>query len=248
MYQKERIDSIMNILKENGYVTVKYLINALHYSNATINRDLNVMENLNLITRSYGGAELIESTYIPVEFRYNKMKSLKRKFAKCAADLIQNGDTIYIDASTTCESIGVFITEKKDITVITNNMSLAIELSEYGINVICTGGQIVEVPYMLGGDDAVKTLMKYKTDKMFFSTCSFTETGIIQTGILYNLIYEVAINNTEKVYYLADHTKLNLPARYTLTDFSAVSAVITDCPFSDEVKRKYQSTRFYEVD
>lgn len=58
MYQKERIDKIMEILKENGYVTVKYLIDKLHYSNATVNRDLNIMASRKLITRSYGGVEL----------------------------------------------------------------------------------------------------------------------------------------------------------------------------------------------
>ncbi|HAB00567.1 MAG TPA: hypothetical protein DCE08_03595, partial [Ruminococcaceae bacterium] len=55
MYQKERMEEIYDILKKNGYVTVKYLVQQLEYSNATINRDLTVMENQKLIRRSYGG-------------------------------------------------------------------------------------------------------------------------------------------------------------------------------------------------
>ena len=61
MYQKERIDKIMEILKENGYVTVKYLTDKLHYSNATVNRDLNIMESRKLITRSYGGDDAVRT-------------------------------------------------------------------------------------------------------------------------------------------------------------------------------------------
>ena len=61
MYQKERIDKIMEILKENGYVTVKYLTDKLHYSNATVNRDLNIMASRKLITIRYGGVELCEN-------------------------------------------------------------------------------------------------------------------------------------------------------------------------------------------
>lgn len=248
VYPKERIDSIMDILHKNGYVTVKYLIEALHYSNATINRDLKIMENLNLVSRSYGGVELIESRNIPVEFRYHKMKATKRRLTKCAADLIDDGDTIFIGGSTTCEGIGSFITDKKNITVITNNMTLVARLSEHGIHTICSGGYLTEFPNILGGDDAVKCAMKYKTDKMFFSTDMFSDSGNIGThSTIYISLYEAAIRNTDKLFFLADHTKLNNPAKYIISDFSEVCGVITDCTFSDEVKRKYSDTAFYEI-
>ena len=61
--------------------------------------------------------------------------------------------------------MGDYISQKKDVTVITNNMALAAHLSEYGIKVISTGGNVIEAPYMLGGDDAVRTVLKYNTDK-----------------------------------------------------------------------------------
>ena len=72
MYQKERIDEILEILKANGYVTVKFLTEALHYSTATINRDLNIMEKQKLVHRSYGGVELVKNKSIPLPFRYHK--------------------------------------------------------------------------------------------------------------------------------------------------------------------------------
>ena len=103
MYQKERMDEIYDILKKNGYVTVKYLVQQLGYSNATVNRDLNVMENQKRIRRSYGGVELSEAKSVPLIFRYHKMKSIKNKMGKAAADLIADGDTVFIDGSTTTE-------------------------------------------------------------------------------------------------------------------------------------------------
>ena len=60
MYQKERLDEILELLHKYGYVTVKYLVNALHYSNATINRDLNILESQGEIHRTHGGVELAE--------------------------------------------------------------------------------------------------------------------------------------------------------------------------------------------
>ena len=78
MYQKERIDLILKILRENGYVNVKYLCDTIGYSKATINRDLNFMAKQKLIIRSYGGVELIEKQNIPLIFRYHKMKKEKK--------------------------------------------------------------------------------------------------------------------------------------------------------------------------
>ena len=68
MYPKERINKISEILRKNGFVTVKFLMNELHYSSATINRDLNIMQNLGIVKRSFGGAELVEETQTPLYF------------------------------------------------------------------------------------------------------------------------------------------------------------------------------------
>ena len=59
MYQNERTEKILNLIKSNGYVTVKYLVENLHYSKATINRDLNILAQSGKIKRTYGGAEMI---------------------------------------------------------------------------------------------------------------------------------------------------------------------------------------------
>ena len=123
-------------MKQNGYVTVKYLTEALHYSNATVNRDLTVMEKQKLVKRSYGGVELVEQKGISLPFRYHKMKSAKNKIAQKAAELVQDGDVIFVDASTTAEYMGRYLVEKENITVVTNNMALVMFLSEYDVNVI----------------------------------------------------------------------------------------------------------------
>ena len=115
MYQKERIDKITEFLKLHGYVTVRFLTEELHYSTATINRDLNIMEKQNLVHRTYGGVELIERKAVPLPFRYHKMRTAKAKLGKAAADLVCDGDTIFIDATTTTEFIGKHLTDKKEI-------------------------------------------------------------------------------------------------------------------------------------
>ena len=70
MLQKERTNAILAILQENGYVPVKFLVEKLHYSNATINRDLNLMQKQGLVKRSYGGVEIVKTRFVSLPFRY----------------------------------------------------------------------------------------------------------------------------------------------------------------------------------
>ena len=129
---QKRIDVILGIIKEQGYVTVKYLCDTLNYSTATINRDLNDLQKQKLIVRHYGGAELVKRKGVPLAFRYHKMRPAKRMIAKEAAKLIKDGMTVFIDGTTTTHYIGDYIKNIKNLTVITNNLNLASHLSESG--------------------------------------------------------------------------------------------------------------------
>lgn len=249
MYQKERLDGILKIVEEYGYVTVKYLVGALHYSNATINRDLNELEAQGLIKRSYGGVELVETAEMKLPFRYHKMHVEKTKLAQAAASLIEDGDTVFIDAATTTEPMADFLTEKKGITVITNNLAIVMRLSKHNINVICLGGKVLEPPCMLDGLDTVENAEKYHADKMFFATGYVSEDGWIGEGTGYFLLHKTMAKNSDKVYYLADHEKFARisGSRRKLLDFSAISGIISDREFHNDAKKKYPNVQFIKV-
>ena len=174
---QKRTDIILNIIKEQGYVTVKYLCEELHYSTATINRDLNDLQKQNLIIRHYGGAELVSKKGIPLVFRYHKMRPVKRLIAKKAVSLIEDGMTVFIDGSTTTQYMGEYLKNFKNLTVITNNINLASHLSENGIKCVCLGGKIIEPPYMIGGIDASTQARTYIADLAFFSTLGMSSKG-----------------------------------------------------------------------
>ncbi len=252
MYQKERMEEIYDILKKNGYVTVKYLVQQLEYSNATINRDLTVMENQKLIRRSYGGVELAEAKSVPLIFRYHKMKSIKNKMGKAAADLIADGDTVFIDGSSTTECIGRYITEKKDLTVITNNAALVLYLSEFPIRTICLGGSVVEPPSMLGGEVTVENAMRYHADKSFFSEEVLSETGEIGATRLtpvgcYHTLRTVMRQNAKMSCCIIDHEKVGLECRSVLCHVCDVDCLITDYAFDEEQRKRYAGTKILTV-
>ena len=247
MGAKTRKDSIIEILEEQGYVTVKYLMETLHYSSATINRDLNDLQAQHLITRSYGGAELVGSTYVPVPFRSHKMRAEKRYIGRAAAGLVEDGDTIFIDGSTTSQCMEQSLVGRKNLTVITNNILLAANLSTHGVRVICLGGEIVEAPSMLCGAETVENAARYRVDKMFFSTGAVSGDGMIASGV-YDLVLRAVAKRARQVVYLVDHKKVDQPFHTVWGDFSEVDTVISDYEFPSDTKARYAKTRFLRVE
>ena len=248
MFQEERIKIITELLKKNGFVTVKFLTDELHYSSATINRDLNLMQKKKLIKRSYGGVELVKQRGVPLMFRYNKMRPEKNKIAKRAAQLIMDGDTIFIDGTTTSQYLGKYITEKKNLTVITNNMALAQFLSENGVRVVVLGGTIVESPHMIADTETVLMAEKYHADKFFFSVGTLSENGEIGISDMYYLLDKAMVKNSQKTVLLADHEKIKPAPKHIWGTLKDVDMIISDYEFTDEVKQIYPDTEFILVE
>ncbi len=250
MYKKERMENILEILREHGYVTVNYLTHHLHYSKATVNRDLNELEQTGQIVRSYGGAELAVPRSVPVLFRYEKSKTAKKKLGAYAASLVRDGETVFIDGSTTAQYMGEHLTDKKGIHVLTNNMALAIFLCEHGIEVTVLGGKICEPPYMLAGNETVEIASHYRADKCFFSTSDVSSGGeMFYEGDIYFSMHRTMLKNSDHQYYLVSSEKVDrVGGKRLLGDFSLVDHVITDHEFSDDVRSRYPKVNFIKID
>ena len=247
MPQKQRQDQIIQILKTEGFVTVRHLVKTLHYSSATINRDLNAMQDLKIVKRSYGGVELLsrKDNLPPLPMREFYQAPEKRKIAEAASKLVLDGDCIFLSGSTTTQCMVPFLATKKNLTVITNSLRIAIELGEFDIMVICLGGMVTERPFITQSDLTVDNAMRYHADKMFFSTNLFTEDGVINYAG--HLLYRVMMKNSKKVYYLTDESKLTDRVWHSLCDFSSIDGVISNFDFPQKTKEKYPNADFISI-
>ena len=243
MSQKIRQEQILNILTRQGYVTVRYLSDVLQYSTATINRDLNALQSSGQVKRSYGGVEAVSNKHLPpLVQRQFYHKREKRRIAEIAVEQIQNGDTVFLDGSTTVQYMAPFLGTKKDLHVITNSLRLALELGERNLRVTCLGGSIIEHPYVLGGEETVENAMRYRPDKMFFSVGHITLDGQIRDAQY--LLYKTMLKNSTEVWFLTDRTKLSRHFSGVLCDFSALTGVISDFDFPEETQARYPETKF----
>ena len=245
MYQQERMDEILRILNKNHYVTVDYLVNEIRYSPASIRRDLTLLEKQGLVVRSYGGVTLGNANISPFRFRQHNMKLAKHAMARKAANLVKDNDVVFIDGASTTQYIGHFLTEKKNITVITRNMLLADFLNEHGITTFCTGGKVIESPGILGGPFALDILKNFNIDIAFFSTLAFKLNGeILSINEQGKQIVEAYKKYSKKLVYLCASDKFDAEGKFVCATLDEIDYFISDKSVSDTLKGKYKNTVF----
>ena len=233
MLNKERELEILNILKmTNGYATVKSLCDALYASESSIRRDLTALQKRGLVKRSYGGVSLLNSHSSVGSFTHRAKLNIaeKQNIAKKAAAFIQEGDTIFLDQSSTCFFLANELLNRSSLTVVTNNTEITVLLADTKINVISSGGYLDnDNRVCLMGGDAQRTFENMYADRSFFSTKGVTEDGIISDFSREEiLVRDAMIRNSKERFFLCDSTKFGTRAPYKQCDLKDVDYIISD--------------------
>ena len=233
MLKEERYDRILALLEEDGYISANALSQKLFVSLPTIRRDLAELQKRGLIVRSHGGAKRIQPEHIvaPLNFRKTVHATEKRNLCRAAAELVQDNDILFIDASTTTLQMADFLGEKKQITVITNGIPLATLLTNKGIRTFCTGGEIFGNSLAQFGSFAEEFIQRFNIDLLFFSCHGVNDKGILTDPSLPETqIRKIAMGQAKKTVFLCDETKLSLSTPYNLIPIQKLDVVITDSP------------------
>lgn len=238
MLKSERQEMILEILQECKYITTQELAEKTFSSYSSVRRDLEELEDSGLINRSYGKVELANRNSLLVSYpiRINKNSAQKNIIAKKAASLIKEGDTIFIDPSSSCSFFAKELFHMKGITVITNNVEVLSFMSQSNIDVICSGGlQTAPNRYALVGPIAEETFRNIHADWAVFSARSVTEDGQIY-DVHYNetALRKVMLENAEKKLFLCDSSKLGTNSTYYQCCLADIDYMACD---SKEVKR-----------
>ena len=141
MHTTERQENILAILRQSSYITVAELASRTFASPSSIRRDLTFLENNGLVHRTHGGVTLPEAAAGVSSFSNRKRKNTreKRLIARKAATLLQDGQTILLDGSSSVTYLLPIIAKFSGIQVYTNNLSTAIDAIELGISTNCLG-------------------------------------------------------------------------------------------------------------
>ncbi|MCQ6264558.1 DeoR/GlpR family DNA-binding transcription regulator [Fictibacillus sp. WQ 8-8] len=233
MFVPERRKAILDRLNESQRVSIKELAQEIQVSEATLRTDLTRMEEEGLLKRTHGGAVLAESNDNETSFsiREKKNKTEKSVIAKEAAALIENGQCIMLDASSTALELARVLKEKQiRLTVVTSGINTALELNEHpDITVILLGGIVKRGSHSLEGTLGVNILSQINIDLLFTSANGFS----IKSGLTDFSVYEVELKKamvkaSKKVVALLDHSKFHKNSIASFAALDDLDIIITD--------------------
>lgn len=233
---KEVVDArrkkIMQEIQNKGSVNVEELSKELKVTPLTIRRDLQYWEDLGAIERYYGGARLIQSF---VENDENNNEPYKHAIAKYAATFVEEGDTIFINTSSTALLVLKYIVGKH-VTVITNNGKAIFTDHDPNVQIVLTGGELRFPKESMVGDFALNNVNRVKANKAFLGCSGFDSEAGMSTAILPEVsINEAMVNRCSgKAFLLADATKINYVHQYIVASADLFYYLITDTRVPEE--------------
>jgi len=218
-------------LLDNKFLTVKELSEEFHVTDETIRRDLKLLEEKGELFRTHGGAYLksVKDYDIDVNYRQTKELEAKQKIAVIAKDLVQDNNVVFLDSSTTAAEIAKAICNM-NLTVVTNSLISANILVNYStIKIIVIGGELDPTNLCFISDSSSNEINRYFTQKCFVSCRSLClEHGPMDSNERLAQIRLAAIQNSNSVYLIADHTKFSEVSLYKIASFKELDAIITD--------------------
>jgi DeoR/GlpR family transcriptional regulator of sugar metabolism len=226
-----RRQKITEVVREKKSASVSELASIFSVTDETIRRDLKVLEAEGTIKRSYGGAYIQTGVdnLVDANIRTTAYRDSKEIIAARCLQFINNGDTVFLDNSTTCFYIAKAIQDMR-ITVLTNNLMITNLLAKcQNINLICIGGNYSSTEKAFFGPITKQTLENYYVDTAFLSSRSLSlQSGITDSTDRWNDVRQIVLKHSQRTYFVADYTKFDNTSFVHLCDFSEATGIITD--------------------
>lgn len=226
----ERQKEIIEMVKKDKVASVMKLAHFFNVHPATIRRDFAEIEHKGGFKRTHGG--LIEDDTTrepPFSERTHEQYEEKERIGKKAADCIDDGDNVIIDSGTTTLHIARHLHDRKDLTVITNDMNVASELKDApNVQVIVTGGTLYRGSFMLNGMFTEMALKSMHVQKAFIGTPAIhCVHGLTHPEVELVPTKQWMIKVAQQVFVVSDHTKIGKISLHTVSPIQDIHTFIT---------------------
>ena len=233
MFAEERRKEIVKLLEKEKRASVNKLSEEFDVSRATIRRDLSNLEKNGFLRRTHGGAILSGSSKMEPSFKEkeDKLAEEKNKIGKKAAEIIKNGDTIFIDAGTTTRYIIDHIKNKENLTIVTHALHIInkIKNDNLDFDLVVVGGEFKKSTEAMIGPVAEDFLKKLRVDKSFIGVNGFNlESSATTPDLKEAKIKEIALNIAGENFLLFDQSKWEEVYFYKFGELDQINFIITD--------------------
>lgn len=234
----DRLQDMVSYIRQVRSVTIEELLEKYNISIQTLRRDLNQLEEDNIIRKVYGGVitkeePVVRTFVLDAGQRQSVNFECKKHIGKIAASLIKDNDIIFVDSGTTAYHLIPFIQNVNNVTVISHSLHVMNALAQLpSVTAICLGGVLRKETFTFLSDTSVN---KYYYNKAFISTVGLSITkGLTNTDFHEGTMKQYIIQNSDKVYILCDSSKFGEIAFNHFADFKDIDAVITDSQLDEK--------------
>ena len=237
--RSKRISDIEDYIYENKTVTLDQLCRVFDVSKNTIRRDLKEIILDGNFKKIYGGVTVKDNKdLLPFSERNINNLDAKKKIAAKAAELVEDSDVIFIDSGTTTIHMIDYIKDKKNLTIITNNLEVMIRVIPYeNIKLISLSGELDRNTLSFTGDTASLVLKSYNISKAFMASAGVSvDGGVTNSSTKEYDIKGTAVKRSNKVYLLTSTDKFNGVAIMTYCTLDKLSGIICDGKPSQDIK------------
>lgn len=231
---EQRRRSLLDLVDQEGQVTVADMVRRFSISAVTIRGDLDALASIGAVVRSHGGAvrRLEASQDYPLRAKETLHRDEKLRIGKAAAELVQPGETIILDSGTTTAEIARYLKKLKiqPLTIITNALNIAADLADAaGISLIMIGGLLRPVSCSFVGPQAEAMMHEFHADRLFLAVDGFDlENGPSTPDVLEAQLNNVMIRSAKEVNVVTDFSKLGRRSVSKIGPFERIRRLITD--------------------
>ncbi|PSP92633.1 DeoR family transcriptional regulator [Halobacteriales archaeon QS_4_62_28] len=237
MLPEERRRRIVELVTVRDGCRVEDLSGQLDVSETTVRRDLDYLDDQNLIERTHGGAMPVVDRVNEYDKRKIQNQDAKRAIAQRAVDEIHEEQVVAFGAGSTTLEVTTAVPEDLPFSVLTNHPTIAYQLGDSKAEVRLTGGRFQKDHQRLTGPLAEQAIEQMNFDLAFVGTEGIdAEAGFTTAYHDAARLKELMIANSQRAVVLADHSKLDSQNIVQFCDFSDIDLVITDETVSDEIR------------
>ena len=228
----ERRNAILAKLNAEGKVIVTDLSREFDVTEETIRRDLEKLDNEGLATKTYGGAVAIQNLNIDLPFNVRKRANVERKqkIAEKIAQMIHDGDYIMLDASSTAIYVAKSITNRKNITLITNSVEILVEFADKSDwKILSTGGSLKKGALSLVGASAERMIRGFHVDLAVCSSKGIDMSmGVTDSNEKDSEIKQAIFGAANRKILAVDSTKFDKISFVHVCELKDIDTVVTD--------------------
>ena len=239
--QSERMEAVLRMLETRDYVQVAELSQAFVVSEVTVRSDLTELARQGLVARIRGGVRALQHGQSEVGFdlRLRLEVDRKRAIARAAAAMVDEGEAVALDASTTAYYLALELRSKRELVVVTNGLLVATALADApGITVLVTGGMLLLSAMSVVGDFGADVLRTTRINKGFLGARGLSlSRGLMDLNPDEVRIKQEMADACEQVYGIFDGTKWHRSALLAFVSVEELAGIITDSSApTDEVE------------